>query len=97
MHSWFRECFFHIKRSSLTFNKPGEELIFRYSDQVYLHLQDFYVAMRNKLLRIIFFLKFVLSSFQIIYIQFRDLVPFAEFKNFEKHPWRSDTFNKVAG
>ena len=27
----------------------------------------------------------------------RDLVPFAQFKNREKDPWRSATFNKVAG
>ena len=27
----------------------------------------------------------------------RDLVPFAQFKKREKHPWRSVTFNKVAG
>ena len=27
----------------------------------------------------------------------RDLVPFAQFKNREKHLWRSVTFSKVAG
>ena len=27
----------------------------------------------------------------------RDLVPFAQFKKHEKHPWRSVTFSKVAG
>ena len=27
----------------------------------------------------------------------RDLVPFVKFKKREKHPWRSFTFNKVAG
>ena len=27
----------------------------------------------------------------------RDLVPFVQFKKREKHPWRSVTFNKVAG
>ena len=27
----------------------------------------------------------------------RDLVPFAQFKKREKHPWRSVTFNKVVG
>ena len=27
----------------------------------------------------------------------RDLVPCAQFKKREKHPWRSVTFNKVAG
>ena len=26
-----------------------------------------------------------------------DLVPFEQFKNREKHPWRSVTFSKVAG
>ena len=26
-----------------------------------------------------------------------DLVPFAQFKKREKHPWRSVTFSKVAG
>ena len=26
-----------------------------------------------------------------------DLVPFAQFKKQEKHPWRSVTFSKVAG
>ena len=27
----------------------------------------------------------------------RDLVPFAQFKKREKHPWRSVIFSKVAG
>ena len=27
----------------------------------------------------------------------RDLVPFVQFKKRKKHPWRSDTFSKVAG
>ena len=27
----------------------------------------------------------------------RDLVPFAQFKKREKHPWRSASFSKVAG
>ena len=27
----------------------------------------------------------------------RDFVPFVQFKKREKHPWRSVTFNKVAG
>ena len=27
----------------------------------------------------------------------RDLVPFAQFKKSENHPWRSVTFSKVAG
>ena len=27
----------------------------------------------------------------------RDLVPFVQFKNREKHPWRSVNFSKVAG
>ena len=27
----------------------------------------------------------------------RDLVPFAQFKKREKHPWMSITFSKVAG
>ena len=27
----------------------------------------------------------------------RDLVPFVQFKKREKHPWRNDTFSKVAG
>ena len=27
----------------------------------------------------------------------RNLVPFVQFKNFEKHPWRSITFSKVVG
>ena len=27
----------------------------------------------------------------------RDLVPFVQFKNREKHPWRSVVFSKVAG
>ena len=27
----------------------------------------------------------------------RDLVPFAQFKKREKHPWRSATFSKVPG
>ena len=27
----------------------------------------------------------------------RDLVPFVQFKNREKHPWSSVTFSKVAG
>ena len=27
----------------------------------------------------------------------RDLVPFAQFKKREKHPWRSVNFSKVAG
>ena len=27
----------------------------------------------------------------------RDLVPFAQFKNREKHPWRGVNFSKVAG
>ena len=27
----------------------------------------------------------------------RDLVPCAQFKKCEKHPWRSITFSKVAG
>ena len=27
----------------------------------------------------------------------RDLIPFVQFKKREKHPLRSDTFNKVAG
>ena len=27
----------------------------------------------------------------------RDYVPFVQFKKREKHPWRSVTFNKVAG
>ena len=31
-----------------------------------------------------------------IYDALRDLVPFVQFKKREKHPWRSDTFNKVA-
>ena len=26
----------------------------------------------------------------------RDLVPFVQFKNRDKHPWRSSTFSKVA-
>ena len=28
---------------------------------------------------------------------FRDLVPFAQFKKREKHPWKSVNFSKVAG
>ena len=27
----------------------------------------------------------------------RDLVPFVQFKKYEKHPWRSATFSKAAG
>ena len=27
----------------------------------------------------------------------RDLIPFVQFKKYEKHPWRNVTFNKVAG
>ena len=27
----------------------------------------------------------------------RDLIPFAQFKKLEKHPWRSVNFSKVAG
>ena len=27
----------------------------------------------------------------------RDLVPFVQFKNFEKQPWRNVTFSKVVG
>ena len=26
-----------------------------------------------------------------------DLVPFVQFKKHEKHPWRNDTFSKLAG
>ena len=46
------------------------------------------------------------SAFRTIYAQrtirldsdvLRDLVPFVQFKKREKHPWRSVTFNKVAG
>ena len=36
------------------------------------------------------------SDYQYIDV-LRDLVPFAQFKKREKHPWRSVTFNKVAG
>ena len=34
---------------------------------------------------------------KIICDALRDLVPFAQFKKPEKHPWRSVTFSKVAG
>ena len=34
---------------------------------------------------------------KIICDALRDLVPFAQFKKREKHPWRSATFSKVAG
>ena len=33
----------------------------------------------------------------IICVALRDLVPSAQFKKREKHPWRSVTFSKVAG
>ena len=31
-----------------------------------------------------------------LYEALRDLVPFAQSKKSEKHPWKSDTFSKVA-
>ena len=38
-----------------------------------------------------------LTSSWIKYDTLRDLVPFVQFENGEKHPWSSAGFNKVAG
>ena len=38
-----------------------------------------------------------LTSISLICDELRDLVPFAQFKKPEKHPWRSVNFRKVAG
>ena len=41
---------------------------------------------------------FAIKQFiQAICDALRDLVPFAQFKKREKHPWRSDNFSKVVG
>ena len=37
-----------------------------------------------------------LVLFLITYDAWRNLVPFVQFKKREKHPWRNDTFSKVA-
>ena len=42
------------------------------------------------------FLSFV-HNFQSICDALRDLVPLVQFKEREKHPWRSVNFSKVAG
>ena len=39
---------------------------------------------------------FISNKFQI-WDALRDLVPFIQIKNREKHPWRSATFSKIAG
>ena len=36
-------------------------------------------------------------EYNSIYDALSDLVPFAQFKNREKHPWRIVTFSKAAG
>ena len=38
-----------------------------------------------------------INTAQVIYDALHDLVPFAQFKKRENHPWRSVTFSKVAG
>ena len=42
-------------------------------------------------------LSVILVYMSVIYDALRDLVPFAQFKKRENHPWRSVNFNKVAG
>ena len=37
-----------------------------------------------------------MTELWIIWDALRDLVPFVRFKRCEKHPWKSDTFNRVA-
>ena len=39
----------------------------------------------------------VYVSLKYICDALRDLIPFAQFKKREKHPWRSVNFSKVAG
>ena len=43
------------------------------------------------------FLQFFYKRSDCICDVLRDLVPFAQFKKCEKHPWRGVTFSKVAG
>ena len=36
------------------------------------------------------------ENHEVIHDALRDLIPFVQFKKREKHPWKSDTFSKVA-
>ena len=42
-------------------------------------------------------LNFIPLSEANVYDALRDLVPFAQFKKREKHPWWSVSFSKIAG